>query len=254
MSSQSVACYATTGYFTDDPKGDIREQLVPLAPGMFCGVKIKIGAGPDSDVERVHAAREVLGEDILLMVDMNGNYTVDVALESLKRIAPYNIHWCEEPLPPADIQGYAELRKRSAIALAAGEAHYGVHDFKRLIEARAIDIAQPSIVGGGGFHEMRAVVGLAAMNNIRVSPPCWGSAVALYAALHFAASLPSWPHTDNPPFPLLIEYDVGDNPLRDRLVTKTIEPEDGHLAVPVGPGLGLALNSSTIERYKLPAT
>lgn len=79
--SDRLACYATTGYFTDDPKVDIAAQLSTIDPGRFVGAKIKIGAGIASDVERVRAARDVLGDDALLMVDYNGNYTVDVALE-----------------------------------------------------------------------------------------------------------------------------------------------------------------------------
>ena len=76
-----LACYATTGYFTDDPKVDIAAQLSTIDLGRFIGAKIKIGAGIASDIERVRAAREVLGDSALLMVDYNGNYTVDVALE-----------------------------------------------------------------------------------------------------------------------------------------------------------------------------
>lgn len=247
--AERIACYATTGYFTDDPKMGIEAQLSALKPGAFAGVKIKIGAGVASDVERVRAARKVIGDDMLLMVDFNGNYTVDVALESFRRIEPFNIHWCEEPLPPADIKGYAELRARSPIPISAGEAHYGVHDFQRLVEARGLDIVQPSLTGGGGFSEMKAVAQLAMMHNLRVSPPCWGSAIALNAALHFAASLPAWPHTDNPPHPMLVEYDVSDNPLRDLLVHDPVQPADGMLAVPAGPGLGLKLNPDIVKRY-----
>ena len=83
---------------------------------------------------------------------------------------------------------------------------------------------QPPLTGGGGFGEMKAVALLAAMNNLRVSLPCWGSAIALNAAIHFAASLPTWPHTDNLPYPMLVEYDVGDNPLRDLLVHDPVKP------------------------------
>jgi D-galactarolactone cycloisomerase len=223
--------------------------LSKLAPGAFAGAKIKIGAGIASDIERVRAAREVLGEKPLLMVDYNGNYTVDVALDSIRHIERFNIAWAEEPLPPFDIKGYAELRRRSPVAISAGEAHSSVHDFKNLIDARAIDIVQPPLTGGGGFSEMKAVVLLAQMNNLRVSLPCWGSAIALNAALHFAAGLPKWPHTENPPYPLLVEYDVGDNPLRDQLVKNPVQPENAELPVPVGPGLGLELNMETVARY-----
>jgi D-galactarolactone cycloisomerase len=114
--SERLACYATTGYFTDDPKVDIAAQLSKLTPGAFVGAKIKIGAGIASDIERVRAAREVLGDDALLMVDYNGNYTVDVALDSIRHIEPYGIAWAEEPLPPFDTKGYAELRRRSPVA------------------------------------------------------------------------------------------------------------------------------------------
>jgi D-galactarolactone cycloisomerase len=247
--SDRLACYATTGYFTDDPKVDIAAQLSAIEASRFVGAKIKIGAGIASDLARVRAARDVLGDDALLMVDYNGNYTVDVALDSIRQIEPFRIAWAEEPLPPFDIKGYAELRRRSPVAISAGEAHCSVHDFKQLIDARAIDIVQPPLTGGGGFGEMKAVALLAQMNNLRVSLPCWGSAIALNAAIHFAASLPNWPHTENAPYPMLVEYDVGDNPLRDLLVHDPIVPANGHLPVPKEPGLGLRLNPEIVARY-----
>jgi D-galactarolactone cycloisomerase len=249
--TEQLACYATTGYFTDDPAIDIEAQLAPLNHDMFVGYKIKIGAGVASDIERVRTARKVVGDKPLVMVDYNGNYTVDVALESLRRLEPFNIHWAEEPLPPDNIKGYAELRSRAPVRISAGEAHYGVHDFKRLIEARGLDIVQPPLTGGGGFSEMKTVAQLAAMNNLTVSMPCWGSAIALNAAIHFAASLPAWPHTDNPPYPMLVEYDVGDNPLRDLLVRDPIQPRKGALPIPKGPGLGLELNPDIVAKYKV---
>jgi D-galactarolactone cycloisomerase len=246
-----LACYATTGYFTDDPKIGIEAQLSALPKGMFVGVKIKIGAGIASDVRRVRESRDTIGDDMLLMVDYNGNYTVDVALESMRQIEKYNIQWCEEPLPPYDVAGYAELRERAPIRLSAGEAHSGTHEYKRMIDARAVDIVQPALTGGGGFAEMKTVVQLAAMNNLRVSLPCWGSAIALNAAIHFAASLPAWPHTENPPYPMLVEYDVGDNPLRDQLVRKPIKPANGALPIPDGPGLAIELNPDVVARYTI---
>lgn len=249
----TVVCYATTGYFTDlhDPKSEIEAQLSQLKPGRFVGVKIKIGAGVASDIERVRAARKTVGDDMLLMVDYNGNYTVDVALESLRKIEPFNIHFCEEPVPPFDLAGYAELRRRSPIRIGAGEAHYGVSDFKRLIEARALDIIQPSLTGGGGFDEAKGAALYAASNNVRVAVSCWGGAVALAAAVHFAASLPAWPHTDNAPYPLMVEFDCAENPLRDAVVRDPLEPANGKIAIPTLPGLGVELIPEVVARYKV---
>ncbi len=246
-----VACYATTGYFTENPKIGVAEQLSTIAMDNFVGVKIKIGAGIASDIARVRTARECVGDHKLLMVDYNGNYTSDVALESLHKIAAFNIHFCEEPLPPADIVGYAALRRQSPIRVAAGEAHYGIHDFKRLIEGGAVDIVEPSLTGGGGFEEMKGVAMLASSHNLRMAVSCWGGAVALHAAVHYAASLAPWPHTDKPPYPLMVEFDCADNPLRDRIVSDPIQPVNGRIAVPTGPGLGVDLIEEAVAQYRI---
>jgi D-galactarolactone cycloisomerase len=248
--TDSLPCYATTGYFTaDDSRGYVPQ--LEAVKGKFGGVKIKVGANPKSDVERVKLARQVLGDDVLLMVDINGNYTVDIALESLRLIEPYNIHWCEEPLPPTDIRGYAELRARSPIPIAASEAFCTVHDFKRLIDARGVDIVQPSLTGCGGFGQAKAIAQLAQMNNLRVSPSVWGNPIALAAALHFSASTPVTPHTDNVPYPLIVEYDVGENSLRDKMLKTPLVIEDGALRVPPGPGLGVEIDDAAIAEFQV---
>jgi D-galactarolactone cycloisomerase len=245
------ACYATTGYFTPDPDNTFEAQLQHAAKSGFRAAKIKIGKGPADDAERVRIAREILGDDALLMVDINGNYTVDIALQSLRGIEPYRIHWCEEPLPPTDVRGYAELRRRSPISLAAGEAFYTVHDFKRLVDAGGLDILMPSVISCGGFGQARAIATLAQMNNLRVSPSIWANGLAMAASLHFAASLPVTPHTDNVPFPMLIEYDTGANPFRDGMLAEPLRLQGGEIAVPSGPGLGVRVDTSAIEQFAL---
>jgi D-galactarolactone cycloisomerase len=251
-SADKFQCYATTGYFTNDDVNDFEPQL-EAAKGKFPGVKIKIGKSPASDYERVKLAREILGDDILLMVDVNGNYTADIAYQSIRKIEPFNIHWYEEPLPPTDLRGYADLHARSPIPLAAGEAFYTVHDFQRMVEARALDILQPSIASCGGFGQAKAIAQLAQANNLRLSPSVWGNAIAIMASLHFAASLPAWPHTDNAPYPMIIELDVGENPLREGLLRLPLRLDRGALVVPNGPGLGVMLNEAALREYAVRA-
>jgi len=94
--------YASGGYFTEMPEKDFPEQLERLRVTGVKRVKIKIGAGSQSDSERVSIARNLLGDDTGIIVDANGNYTSDEALESMRRIADYGIEWYEEPLPPLD--------------------------------------------------------------------------------------------------------------------------------------------------------
>ena len=168
--------YASTGFFSGDPDRQLSHMLAEAASHPYAGAKIKIGRGIKSDVERVKQAREALGPDKLLLVDINGAYTPDVALECARAIEPYGIHWIEEPLPPGDLRGYAELRTRSPIPLAAGEAHHTVRDFKALIDGRCIDIVQPSIPGVGGLTEARRIATLFFLLIVR--PPARRSGAA----------------------------------------------------------------------------
>ena len=248
-SAEVFQCYATTGYFTRDDVAGFESQLRGIA-GKFNAVKIKIGRSPASDLDRVRTARKILGDQVLMMVDINGNYTMDIALESLRGIAPYNIHWCEEPLPPTDVRGYSELRARSPVALSAGEAFYTVHDFKRLVEARGLDILQPSLLSCGGFGQAKAIAQLAWQNNLRLSPSVWGNGVAIAASLQFAASLPVWPHTDNQPFPMLIEFDVGENPLREAILKAPFTVENSTLSLPGGVGLGVEIDEAGAKIFE----
>ena len=73
--------------------------------------------------------------------------------------------------------------------------------------------------------------------------------MGLVAALHFLAALPAYPHADNVPFPPLLEYDVGDNPLLGAIFTEPPRYADGFLAVPDGPGLGVTLDTSRLQHF-----
>ncbi len=249
--ADKIPCYATTGYVTRGAKITLESQLAKVDKKRFEGVKIKIGQGPQSDLARVRTAREMLGDDMRLMVDVNGNYTVDIMLQSLRLIEPYNIQWVEEPLPHGDLKGHTELRARSPIPIATGEGLSSLEEFSNLIEARGVDVVQPAIGRCGGLVEARKIATLAHLHNLRVAPAVWGGAFGLAAGIHFLVSTPTTPHTENVPFPTLLEYDIATNPLRDDVVNENLWPEEGGVVVPTGPGLGLTLDMDRIEKYRV---
>lgn len=243
-----IPIYASGGYITARPEADFETQMSQIAACSFDSVKIKIGISPASDEWRVAKAREMLGDDVEILVDSNSNYTVDVALESMRRIEKYRIGWYEEPLAPLDFDGYAELRGRSPIPIATGEALYTAHDFKRLADMRGADILQPDLSLCGGLGQGRRIADIARLSHLRLSPHVWGSAVGLAAAGHFVAALSGYPQAGNCPRPALIEYDVGENPLRDALLKTPIEIRNNKLVVPQGVGLGIELDQDALTR------
>ncbi|ODT66640.1 MAG: mandelate racemase [Pelagibacterium sp. SCN 63-23] len=244
-----VPIYASGGYVTETPAEDFRPQIEAMAEAGHAAVKIKIGLSPSSDEERVAIARQVLGDKVDLLVDINSNYTYDLALESMERLQPYNVGWVEEPLSPADYRGYGRLRDRVRAPIAAGEALYTVFDFKSLVDAGGVDILQPDLSLCGGFWQGRKIAELAHASHLRLSPHVWGGAIGLAAGVHFIASLSVYPHSENIPKPTLLEYDLGANPLRTELLHEPIVVEEGFVAVPQGPGLGIEVDAEAPLRY-----
>ncbi len=246
----SLVPYASTMYFTEEDR-PLETPIEEAVSEGFEAVKIKIGATPDDDAERVRIAREVLGEGGRLMVDMNGNYRPRQAIESANAIADYDIDWIEEPVPPENASGYREVKRAIDIPIAAGEAHYGRFAFKELIDDRAVDIVQPNLGRCGGLSEARLIADMATTENVAVRPHIWNGAVGMAAAVQFAASVPDYPHTRNVPEPMMVEFDRSENPLRDDLLETPFDPSGGSLAVPQEPGLGITVDEDALERYRL---
>jgi len=247
---ERVPCYATTGYITSGGLSGLEAQLAAVDRTAFTGVKIKIGLGPPSDLARVRLAREILGDAMLLMVDVNANYDVATALQSARLIAPYDIHWYEEPLPAHDISGHASLRARSPIPIATGEGITRLADFKALLDARGADIIQPALARCGGVSGAHAVAALCEAAGSRVTLGVWGGACLLAASAHVMASRAMTGHAASRPFPHMLEFDLGQNPLREAIARRPLRPEGGSVRVPEGPGFGVVLDPAAMDAYR----
>ena len=245
---ERVPVYASGGYFTaaDDQESALAAQIEPLHGSAFAAFKIRIGRAPEEDLWRVRMARRLVGEGKLLAVDAGGTYTADAALESMRRIAPFGVHWYQEPLAPQDLGGYGELARRAPMPIAMGKALATVSDFHLVARGRLAAVLQPDLTTCGGFAAAGAVAVLAGVEHLRLSPHCWGTGVGLAAAVQWVASLPQG---DSVPYPPLVEYDLGRNALRDDLLTVPLALRDGMLDVPAGPGLGIELAPDALKRF-----
>lgn len=245
----SVPCYASGGYFCNDPRNQLEDQLARVADAGFPAHKIKIGNGLADDVARVKLAREIIGDDCLLMVDVNGAYNAETAYASMRRIEDFDIHWMEEPVTSDDFAGLERLGKRRTIAIATGESHMTCYEFQRLLDTGAIDILMPDLTLCGGIDEAQGATLLCRLAGVRISPHVWGTGIGLAAGIHFVSAIPAEPFSLQSPYPSLVEYDYSENPLRDDLLAHPIFPENGLLAVPEGPGLGIEVNERVLEKF-----
>jgi L-alanine-DL-glutamate epimerase-like enolase superfamily enzyme len=191
-------------------------------------------------VPEITAARDVAGPGVPIMVDTNCPWTVTEAIEMARRLAPLDLHWLEEPVwPPDDLAGLAEVRARGGIPTAAGENYGTVWEFRRAFEARALAYAQPSVTKIGGVTELRRVVALADTFGVQVVPHSAYFGPGLLASIHCIAAMPGESPVER------FYCDFADNPLGD-----AIDPENGRIAVPQGPGLGLDPDPRLLDKLR----
>ncbi|HVL71986.1 MAG TPA: enolase C-terminal domain-like protein, partial [Beijerinckiaceae bacterium] len=112
----------------------------------------------------------------------------------------------------------------------------------------AVDIAQPDTCAAGGLSECKKIADMAWAHGVRYVPHCWGTGIAMAAALQLFAVLPHGPPALFPNEPLL-ETDRTEHPIRDAILAEPIRPVRGRVAVPTGPGLGVEVDRDALRAF-----
>ena len=227
------------------------EEAQEFVENGFSAIKMKIGLGSIKlDIERVAAVRKAIGDDMRLMVDANHCFSVPQAIRIGRELEKLNVEWFEEPISPEDIDGYVEVTRALDMAVAGGENGFTRWGFRDLVVRKAMDIVQPDVCAAGGISECRKIAALASAHGVECVPHAWGSAIGLAATLHFLAALPDQPPSFKP-MPPLLELEQCENPFRDLLAREPIVQKRGKVQVPTGAGLGIEIDRSVLERYRV---
>jgi D-galactarolactone cycloisomerase len=249
---ERVQIYAT-GFYRVTGQGEaprLADEARQRAAEGFRFLKIKLGFGVADDIAVMQAvARAIEGLGLRLMIDTNHAYGVADAVRLGRALAPYDLRWYEEPVAAEDLAGYRELRAKLDVPVAGGENEFTVFGFRQLLEARAVDIAQPDVCATGGLTACRHIAALALAHGVQVNPHVWGSAVGQVASLHLIGALPLANPSlfaDEPVF----EYDCSAHPFREQLVDRPLRHNGGWLDLPTAPGLGIEVDRGALERFR----
>ncbi len=230
--------------------GGLIDEAQSYADQGFKAMKIKIGFGVEDDIKTVKALRKHLGDNIKLMVDANHAYNATTAIRLSRSIEECDIAWFEEPVPPEDIGGYIEVKNKTTIPVSGGEAEFCRYGFNTLLQNRAVDIVQPDCCVTGGISEFKKIATLASIYNIQCYPHVWGSAIALFTAVHCGFMLPDFPNKIVAE-DVMFEYDRTTNIFREELAFGGLKLKDGYVMPPEKPGLGIEINEEIISRYRI---
>ncbi|HEX7084580.1 MAG TPA: enolase C-terminal domain-like protein [Gaiellaceae bacterium] len=133
----------------------------------FRAFKVKVGRDPRTDAARVALARELAGPDAYLGVDANGGWTRADAARALRRMAPADIAFAEQPVQPSDLEGMRDLRSLG-VPVVADEAVYAEADVLRVAEIGAADTISVYVGKSSGLERAVRSAALAAAHGLDV--------------------------------------------------------------------------------------
>jgi L-fuconate dehydratase len=212
----------------------------------FRQIKIKVGVDVGTDVRRLRIAREVVGPDIRIAVDANQCWDVDVAIDWIRALAPFDPWWVEEPTSPDDILGHATIARAIApIKVASGEHVQNRVVFKQMLQTDALGYLQLDAARVAGVNENVAILLLAAKFGVPVCPHAGGVGLcelvqhlSMFDYIAVSASMEN----------RVIEY-------IDHLHEHFVDPvvmREGRYQPPTAPGFSATMRPETLAAYAYP--
>lgn len=184
---------------------------------------------PVKEVERIRLIREAIGHETDLMCDINQRWDVRQAISIGRQVDAYRLFWLEDVTTCDDYDGLAAVTRALDTPVAGGEYVYGIQPFRQMLEARSVDIVMIDVLRAGGITQWLKIAGMAEAFNLPVV-----SHLAPEIHVHLVSAVPNG---------LTVEY----MPWSSRLFREVPQPQDGKLAVPQKPGLGLEFDPEVVK-------
>lgn len=191
-------------------------------------------------MECVRQVAAVAGNDVDLLIEGHGRFDIPTAVKIARQLEEFDIFWFEEPIPPDDKEGLAEVKRRSRVPIAAGERLYNRYEYRQFFDLSCSDYIQPDISHAGGLMELRFLGAEAEARHIGFCPHNPSGPVANAATLQLAACVPNF---------VKLEMMMTDVPYRADICDEQLTVENGCVVIPERPGLGIELNEKEMEKY-----
>ena len=238
---QELPIICIGGYYEEGKTlADLGAEMERLKAAGLAGCKVKVGGlSAEEDARRVEAARKGAGDDFWIAVDANRGWPVDEAVRFARLVEKYDIAWFEEPcLWYDDARMMAEVRRATSIPIDAGQSEITAAGVRRLIDAGAVDIVNFDASEAGGVTEWRRAAALSALHDLEV-----GHHEEAQIAMQMLAAIPNG---------LAVEcFEADRDPVWAGLIANRPTPKNGVIAIPQGPGFGLALDWDMVKRYRV---
>jgi L-alanine-DL-glutamate epimerase-like enolase superfamily enzyme len=245
---EKIPCYASKLYRTD--LNEMQREAQTYMDQGFSAVKMRFGYGPKDgpqgvreNIKSVEAVREVVGDDVDLMLECYMGWNLEYTKRILPKLERFDPRWLEEPVLADDIDGYAELNKMTNIGISGGEHEFTSYGFKQLLDKRAVSVIQ---------YDTNRVGGITAAHKINALAEVYGVPVIPHAGqmhnYHLTMSTLASPMSEY--FPVH-DVEVG-NELFYYIFEGDPTPVNGFIDLDENlPGLGLTLSDKYLDQFNI---
>jgi len=221
-------------------------------------IKLRAGKGdnlgldndnaPGHTEKLVRMSREVFGDDMNLMIDGNGSYSVEGAIRLGKMLQDYNYYFYEEPVPWDWYEEQKEVEKALKLPMAGGEEEFGLHAFRYLIGNEVFQLVQPDLFYFGGMIRTMKVARMADALGLQISPHISSGGLGYVYLLQMLSACPSAGEFHE--FKMFETYDANGTVIPVESKTKPFVSVDGVIDVPTGAGMGVSIDPDYIKTHK----
>ena len=191
-------------------------------------------------LECVGAVREAVGNEVDLLIEGHGRFNIPTGIKIAKELEQFKPMFFEEPVPPDNLDALLEVKRRSPVAISAGERLYTRWDYKPMFDKMAADYIQPDISHAGGIMELKKLAAEAECRYIPFAPHNPSGPVANAATLQLAASCPNF---------CILEIMYSDVEWRKDVTNESLEYKDGYITIPDKPGLGIEIDETECLKH-----
>ncbi|MEU8149569.1 galactonate dehydratase [Nonomuraea sp. NPDC048901] len=240
------------GWVGGDEPSEVRDHIAAQVEAGLTAVKMNASgkmspvasvAELNGVVARVAAAREVLGDDRDVAVDLHGRFTLANARRLAPLLEPYRPLFLEEPVVPENSHLIGEFVRSTTIPVSTGERLYSRQEFLPALQA-GIAVAQPDLSHAGGITEVRKIATLAEVYDVQLAPHCPLGPIALAACLQIGFATPNYLIQEQS---IGIHYNRGAEVLDYCLDKTPLAFVDGYVERLTAPGLGIEVDDQAVR-------
>lgn len=174
----------------NSPEEMARDAEDAVKRGYDC-LKVKVGANPALDVERLSAVRKAIGNDICVRIDANQAWQPKEAVQILNRMQEQGlqIEFVEQPVPAHDFEGLKYVTERSYVPVLADESVFSPEDAVKIMQMRAADLVNIKLMKCGGLYNALKIASAAEVYGVECMIGCMLEAkISVNAAVELACA------------------------------------------------------------------